>query len=149
MQTHAKTLFAVPMLEKAKPLLAVPEIAHMLCMSYACEEWMLDIMTSCMKLCGLASHEWPNSCNLNLYLAPQLHPVCGHVYPRFSKCEVHDKEQQPSGQLSILSVNVGMLRCLHRAITACCLVCCSYVSLEVASIAAVWANQLKQMPTAI
>ena len=33
------------------------------------QDWMLDIMASCMRLCGLDGHEWPNSCNLNLYLA--------------------------------------------------------------------------------
>ena len=39
------------------------------------EDWMLEIMASCMRLCGLASHEWPNSCNLNLYMAAWLHYV--------------------------------------------------------------------------
>eukprot|EP00435_Cladocopium_sp_Y103_P060145 s241_g21.t3 len=41
-------------------------------------DWMLEIMASCMRLCGLASHEWPNSCNLNLYMDGE-HSVGWHA----------------------------------------------------------------------
>ena len=49
------------------------DVQNGICLSQPFEDWMLEIMASCMRLCGLASHEWPNSCNLNLYMAAWMH----------------------------------------------------------------------------
>lgn len=30
-------------------------------------DWMKEVLSICMPLCGLSQSQWPNSCNLNLY----------------------------------------------------------------------------------
>ncbi|CAK9116247.1 unnamed protein product [Durusdinium trenchii] len=42
-------------------------------------DWMSEVMSSCMPLCGLPSAaDWPNSCNLNLYMDGE-HSVGWHA----------------------------------------------------------------------
>ncbi|CAE7938792.1 Alkbh3 [Symbiodinium sp. KB8] len=41
-------------------------------------DWMDEVMSVCMPLCGLPMHQWPNSCNLNLYMDGQ-HSVGWHA----------------------------------------------------------------------
>ena len=41
-------------------------------------EWMAEVMSVCMPLCGLSGGQWPNSCNLNLYQDGQ-HSVGWHA----------------------------------------------------------------------
>ena len=31
-------------------------------------EWMKELLSELMPLCGFKEHEWPNACNVNLYV---------------------------------------------------------------------------------